>query len=249
MKKVALVFTALLLLLPLAASAQFIDDEFNGSLGEWVDGYGDWQPRGGMMVQRDTTTGLARAQRPAAQRGEVEYSFLVRYEAGGFEDEAALRAQEFHAGFGIHVGVENPPRAGAPAWGAGDSYLLWLNLDTRPDTHRNAREHFGFRGQVYRSRTNARMSLMDSFNVDIPAALSQAGYDVDIEDIDRFLGILVPIKIRVNYSTGRIMVSDPTNPSLWFWFDVDPSVLRGDHVVLRTNSLAVSFANFTATRR
>jgi hypothetical protein len=45
------------------------------------------------------------------------------------------------------------------------------------------------------------------------------------------------------------MVMDPTNPSLWFWFDVEPAVLRGNYVSLRTNSLAVSFADFMITRR
>jgi hypothetical protein len=248
MKKVALIFAALLMLLPLAVSAQVvIDDDFE-SLGEWTPGFGEWGIRGGMLVQRDTDTGLARAVRMVPQRGEIEISFKVRYEAGGFEDRTALRTGQLHAGFGIHVGVENPPRAGRPAWGAGESYLLWLNLDTRREVLRDAAEHFGFRGQVYESESNAVMSLTP-YNVDIQAALADIGVTLGINDLDQFLGDLIPMKIRVNYDTGRIMVADPTNPSLWFWFDVEPSVLRGDYVALRTNSLALSFADFMVTRR
>lgn len=248
MKKVALIFAALLMLLPLAASAQVIVEDDFETLGEWTPGFGEWGIRGGMLIQRDTKTGLARAVRMVPQRGELEYSFSVRYEAGGFEDEAALRNSQLHAGFGMHVGVEDPPRAGQPAWGAGESYLLWLNLDTRTDVMSDAPEHFGFRAQVYASESNAAMSLTP-YNVDIQAELANIGIDLGVNDLGRFLGGLIPMKIRVNYDTGRIMVMDPTNPTLWFYFDVDPSVLEGDYVTLRTNSLAVSFADFTVTRR
>jgi len=248
MKKVALIFAALLMLLPLVVSAQVIvDDSFEGSTGEWVQGYGDWTDRGGMLVQRDTETGLARIDRRVPQSGEIEISFKVRYEAGGFEDQSALRSGQLHGGFGIHVGVENPP-LGRVAWGAGDSYLLWLNLDTRRATLTDASEHFGFRGQVYRSTNNATMDLTP-YNVDITAELAKAGITLGINDLDQFLGILVPMKIRVNYDTGRIMVMDPTNPSLWFWFDVEPSVLRGNYLSLRTNSLALSFSDIVVTQR
>lgn len=250
MKKVALVFAALLMLLPLVASAQVIIDDDADAYSEWSFGYPteDWDVRGGMLVQRNTETGLARALRMVSQSGELEYSFKVRYEAGGFEDQAALRAGQLHGGFGIQIGIENPPRTGAPAWGAGNSYLLWLNLDTRREVLSDSPEHFGFRGQVYESETNARMSL-SPYNVDIQQALAGIGVNLRIADIDQFLGQLVPMRIRVNYDTGRIMVADPTNPSLWFWFDVEPSVLRGNYIALRTNSLALSFADFMVTRR
>ncbi len=247
MKKVALIFAALLLLLPLAVSAQTIIYDGFESLGEWVPGYGQWGIRGGMLVQRDAQTGLARIDRQVPQRGEIEISFQVRYEAGGFPDQAALRAGQLHGGFGIHVGVNSPP-LGRIAWGAGQSYLLWLNLDTRRETMSDAPEHFGFRGQVYESKRNAVMDVTP-LNVDIQAELANVGIIMGIDDIEQFLGVLVPMRIRVNYDTGRILVADPTAPTLWFYFDVDPAVLRGTHVSLRTNSLAVSFADFTVTRR
>ena len=247
MKKVALIFAALLMLLPLVVSAQTIVDDGFESLGEWVPGHGEWGIRGGMLIQRDTRTGLARIDRRVPQEGEIEISFQVRYEAGGFRDQDALRNQQYHGGFGIHVGVDNAPLRSV-AWGAGQSYLLWLNLDTRQETRNNASEHFGFRGQVYESSTHTVMSVTE-WNADIQAELAEAGIDLSINDLDQFIGTLVPIRIRVNYDTGRIMVNDPTAPTIWFYFDLDPQVLRGEYMSLRTNSLAVSFADFTVTRR
>ncbi|MEE8440108.1 MAG: hypothetical protein V3S41_00180 [Spirochaetia bacterium] len=248
MKKVALIFAALLLLLPLTLSAQVIVDDDFATLGDWVPGYGEWGIRGGMLVQRDTDTGLARIDRMVPQSGEIEISFKVRYEAGGFESQAALRSQQFHAGFGIHVGVENPP-LGRVAWGAGNSYLLWLNLDTRAETARDAREHLGFRAQVYESAKNSEMTLGSAYNVDIIAALNAAGISMALEDLATFVASPVQIKIRVNVATGKVMVMDPTNPTLWFAFDVDRRVLRGDYISLRTNGLAVSFSDFAVRQR
>ena len=248
MKKVALIFAALLMLLPFALGAQvLVDDDFE-TIGDWVPGYGEWGIRGGLLIQRDTATGLARIDRMVPQDGEIEIAFVVRYEAGGFEDQMALATGQLHAGFGIHVGVENPP-LGRIAWGAGDSYLLWLNLDTRADTMADAMdEHFGFRGQVYESTSNASMSLTP-LNVDIQAALATIGINLGIQDLERFLGSQIQMKIRVNYDTGRVMVQDPTAPSTWFYFDVDPGVLAGNYVSFRTNSLALSFGDFKVTQR
>ena len=253
MKKVALIFAALLLLLPLTLSAQVIVEDDFSTLGEWVPGYGEWGIRGGMLVQRDTDTGLARIDRMVAPpgvvpSGEFEISFKIRYEAGGFESQAALLAQQVHAGFGIHVGVENPP-LGRVAWGAGNSYLLWLNLDSLVGTAMDAPEHSGFRAQVYRSTKNSEMALEEAYNIDILAALNAYGITLYQEDLSRFLASPAQIKIRVNFDTGRVMVMDPTNPTLWFYFDVDRSVLRGNYVSLRTNSLAASFSDFVVRQR
>lgn len=247
MKKVALIFAALLLLVPLALSAQVVVKDDFLTLGDWKPGYGEWGIRGGMLVQKNTTTGLARIDRMVPQSGEVEIAFNIRYEAGGFKDEMALAAGQFHAGFGLQVGVENPA-LGRIAWGAGNSYLLWLNLDTTADTMKMAMDkHFGFRGQVYLSKSNSVMDVTD-LNVDIVAELAAAGIDLSIDDLGTFLDTPWPIKIRVNYATGRIMVMDPTSPTLWLYFDVDPKVLAGNYVSLRTNSLAVSFSDFVVTK-
>jgi hypothetical protein len=248
MRKLALIVGALLLVGAATVSAQdvLVQDNFT-SMRAWTVGYGDWSIRGGMLSQKDTDTGLARIDRRAPQNGEYEISFNVRYLAGGFEDQMALRNQQFHAGFGIHVGVTDPP-LGRIAWGNNDSYLLWLNLDTRRETARNTPQHLGFRGQVYDSTSNSKMSLTD-LNVDIQAALAQIGVDLGIQDIDPFLYRTVPIRIRVNTDTGRIMVNDPTAPRIWFYFDVDPAKLDGNYISLRTNSLALGFSNFQVVQR
>lgn len=248
MRRLALIVGAFLLVGVFTLSAQdvLVQDDFT-SMRAWTVGYGDWSIRGGMLAQRDTDTGLARIDRRVPQSGEYEVSFDVRYLAGGFKDQMDLRNQQFHAGFGIHIGVTSPP-LGRIAWGNDDSYLLWLNLDTRRETARNTPEHLGFRGQVYDSTSHSEMELTD-LNVDIQAALSTIGVDLGIEDIDPFLYRTVPIRIRVNTQTGRIMVNDPTAPRIWFYFDVDPAKLRGSYMSLRTNSLAVGFSDFTVTRR
>ena len=248
MRRLALIVGALLLVGAFVVSAQnvLVQDDFS-SMRAWTVGYGDWSIRGGMLAQRDTDTGLARIDRRVPQSGVYEVSFDVRYLAGGFQDQMDLRNQQFHAGFGIHVGVDNPA-LGRIAWGNGDSYLLWLNLDTRRETAREASEHLGFRGQVYDSTSNSTMELTD-MNVDIQAALSTIGVDLGIEDIDPFLYRTVPIKIRVNTNSGRIMVNDPTAPRIWFYFDVDPAKLRGNYMSLRTNSLALGFSDFMVVQR
>jgi hypothetical protein len=166
----------------------------------------------------------------------------------------------YHAGFGIHLGVENPA-LGRASWGAGESYLLWLNLDTRPATRRNSPEHYGFRAQVYESTSNTAMTLArdsairrdpaisrvtvdDYVSIDILGALRAWGVDLSIDDLGRYLNEEVPVNIRVNTRTGRIGVLDPTAP-VRFYFNVDPSVLAGNYVSLRTNSLAASYNYFT----
>ena len=251
MKKVGLILVVLLALAPLALSAQVVIRDNFQTLGDWQPAFGSWGIRGGMFTQSDVTTGLARADRMlrnVPQTGEIEISFNVRYQAGGFADAAALRAQQLHAGFGIQVGVDSsPPRL---AWGAGNSYLLWLNLDTRTSTLRNNPEHFGFRGQVYRSRSNTAMAVMDGpYNTDILGALAEVGINLSIADLEAFLVEPVRIRIRVNYSTGLVLVEDPTAPGLWFEVPLDAQVLRGNYVSLRTNSLAVNFTDFTVSRR
>jgi hypothetical protein len=232
-------------LLPATLAAQpIVDEPFTASTirTNWNSGDGDWRSRGGMLFQGDTAARMARIDRAVPQSGTVEIAFDVRYEAGGL---AEGRFGQYHAGFGIHVGVDSqPPRV---AWGANDSYLLWLNLDTRADTVEDVPQHSGFRGQVYRSASNSRMDLT-GLNVDIVEALNNAGISFSVPALNGYLDEVVPIRIRVNYDSGRVMVNDPTSPSTWFWFDVDPEVLDGNYVSLRTNSLALSFSNFTVTR-
>lgn len=258
MKKFALILGALLITVSMATVAQ-VNDDF-GSMRGWNAGAGDWVARGGRLVQQDEDALLARADRMVDQRGEYELEFTIRYVDGGYKSESDMRNGVYHAGFGIQIGVENPV-LGRPSWGAGESYLLWLNLDTRPETMRNYPEHYGFRAQVYESTNNSQMALArdsrlrrdpalsryvvgDYMSIDIVAALRDWGVDLDISDIARYLDVDVPVNIRVNTRTGSVGVLDPTAP-VRFYFDVDPDVLAGNYVALRTNSLAASYQYFT----
>ena len=257
MKKCVLT-VAILLIAVSFVGAQQVNDSFS-SMGGWRAGHGDWTIDSGRLVQSDSETGLARIDRMAAQDGIYELEFTIRYMGGGYESEEALANGEYHAGFGIHVGVEDPA-LGRMSWGAGESYLLWLNLDTREETRRNHPEHYGFRAQVYESVDNSTMTLArnsmvrqdpnlrrvtvdDYVSIDLFTALRNMGVDVSIEDGRQFLTRDVPINIRVNTRTGEIGVLDPTAP-IRFWFPVDPEILEGDYFSLRTNDLAASFNYF-----
>ncbi len=259
MKKFAPVLATLLFFVAATAMAQSVDDDFSSMRG-WNTGSGDWVTRGGRLVQQDEQALLARADRIVDQRGFYELEFTIRYVDGGYRNMTDFENGIYHAGFGIHLGVENPT-TGRPSWGAGESYLLWLNLDTRESTMRNYPEHYGFRAQVYESLSNSEMALMrdpalardrtltqyvegDYMSIDIIAALRDWGVDLRIEDIGPYLDADVPINIRVNARTGEIGVLDPTAP-VRFFFTVDPEILQGTYVALRTNSLAASYDYFT----
>lgn len=258
MKKFALIVGALLLAVSMVAVAQNVDDSFS-SMSNWEVGDGDWVVRGGRLVQQDADSVLARIDRMARQSGEYELEFTIRYVDGGYKSMQDLEDGIFHAGFGIHVGVEDPA-LGKASWGAGESYLLWLNLDTRPQTRRDHPEHYGFRAQVYESNSNTEMVLArdaalnrdpmldrvvvdDYMSIDIIEALRAWGVDLSVNDIGRYLDQDVPVNIRVNTRTGSIGVLDPTAP-VRFYFNVDPDVLDGDYFSLRTNSFAASFNYF-----
>jgi hypothetical protein len=227
-------------------------------MGAWVPGYGEWTIERGRLVQLNTDAGMARIDREVPQRGVYQIDFVIRYVDGGYKSMSDYRAGRYHAGFGVHIGVQDPP-LGGKSWGNNESYLLWLNLDTRQSTRRNASEHYGFRAQVYESDSHVAMDLYRSgqmrrmfgdpvASIDLVEALEANGIDVSISDIGPYLERDIPISIRVNTNTGEIGVKDPTAP-IRFYFNVDTDKLDGDYVSLRTNSLAASFDDFTVTRR
>jgi hypothetical protein len=259
MKRFALTLVLLLVLSPLAVLAQNVvaQDSFS-NMGGWQAGYGEWFIENGRLVQADTDTGLARIDRRLPQNGTYQIDFIIRYRDGGYQSQADLENLRLHGGFGVHLGVEDPP-LGRVAWGAGESYLLWLNLDTRPATRRNSPEHFGFRAQVYKSEDNATMSLWETsfarryfgdsrMSIDLVEALENYGVDVSIQDGQKYLVRDIPVSIRVNTDTGRVGVKDPTAP-IRFYFNVDPEILDGNYISLRTNELGVEFDDFVVTRR
>ena len=191
------------------------------SLPEHQFAAGQWSWIGSRLYQRDIHSGLAKMNLRAPQSGPMIYEFNARYEDG---------LQTGHGGFGIHVFVDNAYNG--RSWGAGNSYLLWLNYDENPVSRTVPR---GFSAQIYKSRSNSVMDLVDSFD------LNQYLPYITWEDITN----PVPIKIWVNGDTGEVRAYDPSDPALndyfYFYLDRRDLPLRGNWVALRTNGVSMSF--------
>jgi hypothetical protein len=110
---------------------------------------------------------------------------------------------------------------------------LWLNYDENPG---NSRISSGLSAQVYRSYTNSRMELVESYPLNEYAPLLT----------DDNLASSVPFRIVVDGSTGEVRVYDPTDPDLlsyrYFYIDRRDIPLTGNWVALRTNGIRLSFA-------
>ena len=187
---------------------------------------GQWSFVGSRLFQNDAKAGLAKMNLRAPQSGAMIYEFNVRYVDG---------LQDGHGGFGLHVFVDNAYNG--RSWGAGKSYLLWLNYDEKPVTRGFIP---GFSAQIYKSLTNSYMELVQSFDLNwvfdvfSPAdILYYAMYET------------VPVKIWINGDTGEVRVYDPSTPALdyYFYFFIDKKdlPLRGNWVALRTNGVKLSF--------
>lgn len=85
-------------------------------------------------------------------------------------------------------------------------------------------------------------------SIDLLEALRNYGVNMSVNDLMQYLDRDVPVSIRVNTRTGEIGVKDPTAP-IRFYFSVDPALVRGSYVSLRTNSLSASYDDFTVTQR
>lgn len=255
MKKRIVLVGIILLAVSFALSAQSVERVSFSSMGDWVPGSGTWEVSGGRLHQNGLPAPLARIDRRTNQRGIYEIDFTIRYVDGGFYSEDELMNGEYHAGFGVQLGGTNPV-LGGQSWGVGQSYLLWLNLDTRLETLRNNPEHFGFRAQVYESRSNTNMGLLSGSaveqqigqsvaSINLFAALAEFGFTED--DLIAYLDTPVNVNIRVNANTGEVGVLDPTAP-IRYYMQLDPQVLRGDYISLRTNNLSTSYSAFSIRR-
>jgi hypothetical protein len=182
---------------------------------------GQWGFIGTRLYQNDVRAPLAKMNLRAPQSGPMIYEFNVRYEDG---------LQDGHGGFGLHVFADSA--FNGASWGAGKSYLLWLNYDLAPVTRGFPA---GFTAQVYKSLTNSRMDLVESF--DLNWTLDYISWDD--------LNYPVPVKIWINGDTGEVRVYDPTDPALsYYWFfniDRRDLPLSGNWVALRTNGVKLSF--------
>jgi hypothetical protein len=185
-------------------------------LPEYHFASGSWRFSGERLYQNDARARLAKINIRVPQNGPMLYEFDVRYESG---------AEDGHGGIGLHVFADSA--LNRASWGAGRSYLLWLNYDERPVSRDISQ---GLSAQVYRSYSNSRMELVQNF------------------DLNRYAGLLtqenlaypVHFRIFVNGDTGEVQVYDPTVEDLYYVLNLDlPS--RGEWIALRTNGLTASF--------
>jgi hypothetical protein len=189
---------------------------------EYAFASGSWNFSGSRLYQNDPKAGLAKVNFRVPQSGIMLYHFNLRYEGGG---------EDGHGGVGIHIFVDNA--VNRASWGAGKSYLLWLNYDNKPLSKDIPA---GLSAQVYKSISNSQMDLIAS----VP--LNEYEFLLTKEN----LADPVTFRIIANGDTGEIRIYDPTDPEnkIYFLFFIDKRdlPLKGNYVALRTNGIQLSFA-------
>lgn len=225
MKKLVIVAVMFFLLSSIGLFAQEIlaKDTFS-SMGNWQPAAGNWVVKSGKLYQLDAEEPLAKINRRVPQYGPIQYEFNIKYVDGGGDG---------HAGFGIHVFVDQAHRG--KSWGNGRSILLWLNYDVNT----KAEEHYGFRGQVYRSVSHSKMELMEDYNIRIPTSSLKMEY----------LNYTIPVKMKLYPDTGEVRVYNPARKDYFYRFYLPgfASGVKGSYMSLRTNSLAVMFDDVTVS--
>jgi hypothetical protein len=212
MKRIALVM--LLLAAGTVLYAQVNVDEYRFVSGNWAI-------TGNRLYQNDAAARLAKMNIRVPQSEPMLYEFDARYEGG---------AEDGQGGFGLHIFVDSAYNSAS--WGAGNSYLLWLNYDEKPVSKGI---HKGLSAQIYRSYTNSRMDLVQSFDLNHYAD----------QLTDENLAYPVHFKIYADPNSGEIRVYDPTEPDSYYVLNVNRRdlPLKGNWVVLRTNGMRMSFTN------
>jgi hypothetical protein len=183
---------------------------------------GNWNFVGSRLYQNDANARLAKVNFKVPQSGPMLYRFNIRYEGG---------AEDGQGGVGKHIFVDNA--LNRASWGAGKSYLLWLNYDKKPFSKDTP---VGLSAQVYRSINNSQMELVAS---------------LPLPEYERFLtkeNLASPISFRIIASgeTGEVRIYDPTDPYnrkyFVFFMDKRDLPIKGSFVALRTNGIKLSFA-------
>lgn len=184
---------------------------------------GNWSIMGQRLYQNDANARLAKMNIRVPQSGAMVYEFDARYEGG---------AEDGHGGFGLHLFVDTP--FNSASWGAGSSYLLWLNYDEKPVGRDIPR---GLSAQIYRSYSNSRMELVQSYDLNSYTSLLT----------DDNLSYPVHFKIVADGNTGEIRVYDPTEPPDTVYYVLNMNrrdlPMKGDWLALRTNGMKLSFTN------
>lgn len=247
-----------LLVLATSVSAQNVSDNFSTFSSEWVAADSDWAVQAGALVNYDPSNTLARIDRMVPHSGMYRVEFEVTYNPipnNGYDNERAMANNQFHAGFGIHLGVKEAP-LGKPAWSVGSGYLFWLNLETRDQFAAEYPQHAGFRAELYNNDGGNSMELApanrairnmygtDAVSLNLPSALGVSLADMLNYVAANMLSGPVKISMVVNADTGEIAIQDPTNPAISFTATVDPSRLSGNYISLRANHLSLRFDNF-----
>jgi hypothetical protein len=214
MKKIVLV-------LALLAAGASLYAQVN--LPEYRFASGNWTNSGQRLYQNDAKAGLAKMNIRTPQSDTMLYEFDARYEGG---------AEDGHGGFGLHIFADSPYNGAS--WGVGSSYLLWLNYDEKPISKAIPQ---GLSAQVYRSYTNSRMDLVQSYDLNNYAGLLT----------DDNLSYPVHFKIIADGKTGEVRVYDPTEPndSVYYvlYMDRKDLPIKGNWLALRTNGMKLSFTN------
>ena len=234
MKKFNPVFLALLFVTISALSAQPVVTDTFSTLSGWTPAYGTWKAENA-LIQSNSKTGLAMINRKLPQSGVYQLEYTASYLSGGFADQRAADMGKYNAGFGIHIGIDKPAKG--PSWGNGKSYLLWFNLDTIvPSTS----DFHGLRAQVYKSESNSVMTLMREYNEELIPADS-------IEETLDYLSESLYFKIIVDTDSGEVKVFDPTLEDHYYSLYLEPSLLKGSYIALRTNKVSIAFNDLKVT--
>lgn len=217
MKRLTVLLCVLFLAIPAFIFAQ--------GLGSWGGAYGNWQLMDGRLVQLDTKAGMAQAYMKLPQSGVMQYEFDVKYVDGG---------QDGYAAFGVHIGIDRP--AARKSWGNGKSFLLWLTYD--PQVYGGS----GVYAQAYRSENNSTMGLLHTAKAYMIPPERLEG--IDVRMLDKYD---LPVKIKIDYSSGWVKVYDPVIPNYYYRFTLGGPITGGVYLAVRTSSLAASFGNFKIT--
>ena len=204
-----------LTVLALTTFAQTVWASGSGDLGMLE---GDWEYRGNRLSQKDPDAPRAKAWVRYPQNGITLYEFSVRFDDG---------LQDGHGGFGIHILADSVPDG--PSWGAGKSWLLWLNYDEAPEVPGIPP---GLSLQLYESTGDILMRIVESVSLDAFMAAVPSLQNTEI-----------PICLEFRPENGRLIITDPANQGPGWYLDLPGAAgAAGSYIVLRSNGAAVSFA-------
>jgi hypothetical protein len=216
-----------------------VNDDFN-TMGNWKpapEGYGNWVIQDGRLAQLDVNPGMAKINLYVPQSGIMQYEFDVQYIDHGDDNFGA---------FGLHVFIKDPSQT--VSWGSGKSYLLWLTVD--PDIY----EDTGVRTQIYKSTNNITMDHIKTCSIYPEGEGFPVVEELTVDNVtyvyvcQEILEKPLKIKLVIDSSTGNVTFYDPLIPN-WVWeVNIGEPIPEGSYISLRTNSVALSFDNFTVIK-